>query len=299
MAPKRSKSEERDRKREYRKKLTPEKCAIEKAKAKKRMDSLRRQKKGQEPEEVNEKIATMPPKRSKSNEKERKQRYRESMTPEKLAIKNEKDKNRKRILRAKKANEQEGNKRGEKKTDEWEENKKRMRKIRTNQSESEKKKESEEAKQRMKVFRANQTTQEEEKEREEATDRMRKVREMKSEEVLEYEKIIQKQRKRKSRENASGKEHLIGNLRAKKGMRLLNSERSLRECSRRKLGRKDAKGWDELFDWEHYECKSQMHSTNLHQMQPDIVQKLNKKNEIEKRKRKTIEREKKEWRMGL
>jgi hypothetical protein len=68
MAPKRSKSEERDRKREYRKKLTPEKCAIEKAKAKKRMDSLRRQKRGQEPEEVNEKIATMPPKRSKSNQ---------------------------------------------------------------------------------------------------------------------------------------------------------------------------------------------------------------------------------------
>ena len=140
MAPKRSKSEERDRKREYRKKLTPKKYAIKMAKAKKRMDSLRRQKKGQEPEEVNEKMATMPPKRSKSNEKERKQKYRDSMTSEELAIKNEKDKNRKRILRAKKANEQEGNRRGKKKTDEWEENQKRMRKIRTNQSESEKKK---------------------------------------------------------------------------------------------------------------------------------------------------------------
>ena len=67
MAPKRSKSEERDRKREYRKKLTPEKCA--------RMNSLRRQIKGQGMEEVNEKAATMPPKRSKRKEKDKKQKH--------------------------------------------------------------------------------------------------------------------------------------------------------------------------------------------------------------------------------
>ena len=145
--------------------------------------------------------------------------------------------------------------------------------------------------------RAEQTTKEKDEEREEANDRKRIIRKMKSKEVLEYERIIQKQRMRKSRENASGKEHLIRNLKAKKGMRLLNSEGSLREFSRRKLGRKDAKGWDELFDWEHYECKSQMHSTNLHQMQPDIVQKLNEKMRLKKEKERQLKEKRKngEW----
>ena len=155
MAPRRSKSEERDRKREYGKKMSPEKCATDNEKAKKRMNALREQKRGQG-----------------IDEKERKQNYRKSMAPEKLAIENEKAKIRMKLLRAKKAHEQGRKKHVARMTDEWEENKKRMRKIRANQSENEKQKESEEAKERMRVFRAKQTAQEKEKEREEARIRM-------------------------------------------------------------------------------------------------------------------------------
>ena len=81
------------------------------------------------------------------------------------------------------------------------------------------KEERKDARIRMKTNRAEKTNQAKNQEKEEANDRMRIIRKMKSKAVLEYETIIQTQRMRKSRENASGKEHLIRNLKAKKGMR--------------------------------------------------------------------------------
>ena len=73
----------------------------------------------------------------------------------------------------------------------------------------------------------------------------------------------------------SGKEHLIGNLNAKKGMRLLKSEGSLKEFSRRQKSLKVGKNLDEMFDWEKYCTKSKQHSQNLQSKQPDIMKRIN------------------------
>ena len=90
---------------------------------------------------------------------------------------------------------------------------------------------------------------------------------------------------------------MISNLKAKKGMRLLNNEGRLRTFSRRESGRKDGKNWDELFEWEQYSRKSQNHITNLEKMQPDIVERLNEKMRSikEKERQRKEERNNGEW----
>ena len=168
-----------------------------------------------------------------------------------------------KVLRSKTSDTADGNKEKPSKKSEREENRKRIEKTRANHTEEEKKKESGEARVRMKVFRAQQTTQEKEKARERDRIRKRNIRQMKSKEMSDYELILKKQRERKSRENETGKEHLLRNLKQKKGMQLLNTEGRLRQFSRRELGRKEGGKWDEMFDWEQYSHKSKYHSENL------------------------------------
>ena len=73
-------------------------------------------------------------------------------------------------------------------------------------------------KERMSKLRARKTPEDKAKENEMAKVGMRKTRENKTEEAQEYEKIFQKHKKRAARSRLSGKNHLLQNLAAKKGM---------------------------------------------------------------------------------
>ena len=111
---------------------------------------------------------------------------------------------------------------------------------------------------------------------------MRISRTKKNKQESDYELVIQKQRMRKIRENMSGKDHLLGNLNSKKGMRLLRSEGNLNKFVRREKSKKVGKNWDELFDWKGYYDKSHQHSQNLQSKQPDIVERINEINRSKK-----------------
>ena len=85
------------------------------------------------------------------------------------------------------------------------------------------------AKEGMKAFRARQTQTDKELHKE----RMKKHMDEKSVEDSDFDKIKETQRKREFRKKQSGKEHLMRNLKAKKGMQLVNKEGTLRQFSRR------------------------------------------------------------------
>ena len=71
---------------------------------------------------------------------------------------------------------------------------------------------------------------------------MKKHRDEKSVEDSEFDKIEETQRIREVRKKQSGKEHLMRNLKAKKGMQLVNKEGTLRQFSRReRVMKKDKK----------------------------------------------------------
>ena len=123
---------------------------------------------------------------------------------------------------------------------------------------------------------------------------MEAIRIEKSTEVCAYERIIQRQRMRIVRESLSGKEHLEGNLEAKRGMRLLKSEGRLKKFESREAGVKGANS-DKLF--QKYMQTSEKHREILLKNQPDIVSRINENERLEKeRKRQTEENlEKGEW----
>ena len=101
---------------------------------------------------------------------------------------------------------------------------------------------------------------------------------------------------RRKREQMSGKEHLIENLLAKKGMRLLKSKGSHKNFSRRNSRENIVKG-DELFEWKLFMQKSSGHREKLSMNRPDIVSKLNEMNRIESEKKQKREEEQsnQEW----
>jgi hypothetical protein len=128
------------------------------------------------------------------------------------------------------------------------------------------------------IFRANQSEDDRELEQEKARDRMAKLSRNKTKEENDYKIIVTKQRVRKWRETLSGKEHLLGNLKSKKGMQQFKSNRRVVQFLRRESSRKDCNAkWDEEFDWERYMRKSQRHSEKLLRDQPDIVARINEK----------------------
>ena len=101
---------------------------------------------------------------------------------------------------------------------------------------------------------------------------MAALRARRSMEEREYDKIVNRMRMRNKRKPHTGKGHLEGNLKAKKGMKLLISEGPLMEFSRREtMAGKAVKG-DELFEWELFKQKSKGHSETLSKHQPDMYQ---------------------------
>jgi hypothetical protein len=123
--------------------------------------------------------------------------------------------------------------------------------------------------------RAGQTIEKREEENEKSRARMEMVRAEKSTEECAYTRIVQRQEKRNLRNSLSGKEHLEGNLTAKKGMRLLNSVGRLRKFASREAGSKSARKRDEMVEWKRYIQTSEKHREILSEKQPDIVSRIN------------------------
>ena len=217
----------------------------------------------------------MPSKRSRSQERERKRRYREK---KKAGEAKEHDKEQKR------------------KYDEKEENRKRIRNIRAQQSEEEKKLQRERLKERMKNLRAKQSDDENELQREELRERMAILKANKSEHEKDYEKLIKRKYQREVRASYSGKQHLQSNLAAKNGMRLFTEEGRLKSFASRESAWKKIDKKDDLKEWKRFLRKSDTHREILEKKQPDIVEKINehvrKEKENEKMERnKNIEEE--------
>jgi hypothetical protein len=126
------------------------------------------------------------------------------------------------------------------------------------------------------------------KQRLEAQKRMEKQRSDKNVEDSDYEKIIKRQRMREVWNMASGKEHLNGNLKAKKGMQLVNQEGTLTEFSRRERLMTQFEKNDDLLEWKNYWSRSDDHRRNLEKNKPDLVERINDQIRLDK------ERERKE-----
>ena len=254
----------------------------------------------------------MPSKRSKSEERNRKIKYRQNRDPAKILLDQEKDRIRKNERKFGQTGEERElekeaveNENKKSKYNEAEENQERIRRIRKKQTEKEKERENNKAKERMKALRDRQTTDEKEvarknamermkvfrgkqtdKERElqrlEAQERMEKQRSDKSVEDSDYEKIIKRQRMREVRIMASGKEHLLGNLKAKKGMQLVNQEGTLRDFSRRERLMTKFERNDDLLEWKNYWSRSDDHRRNLEKNKPDLVERINDQIRLDK-----------------
>ena len=248
----------------------------------------------------------MPRKRSKSEERERKRKYRESRTPEKVELDREKAQKRMKEINEKKSEEEKQQQRNISKMRmrktrenlnndinfdgipekylkrEKEENMKRIRKIRSHQTEEENMREKLKTKERMRALRARLTEEEKEIEREELRNRMKKLRLEKKVEDSDYEKIVQRQKLRGLRANFSGKQHLIANLKAKKGMQLLNNEGRLRTFSGRDSGISKAQRKNEFLEWKNYLGKSEGHQQRLAELKPDLVERINEHFRLEK-----------------
>ena len=245
-------------------------------------------------------------KRSRSEERERIRKYRESRTAEEIVDDREKDRERKgrqAVKEQKGANydEREANRQriariramqtDEEKKAECEALKARMLAVRARQTTEEKELEKEKAKEGMTILRENKTSEEEEIELKNNRERIESLRKTRNEEDIDYDKIIDRQRRQKQRNIQTGKEHLLGNLEAKKGMRVLRQYGRLTTFSHRdsiSRGKED----DDLSEWKKYFDKSQYHSEKLMQNQPDIVTRLNAKSRLEKEKE--IQRKEKE-----
>ena len=82
---------------------------------------------------------------------------------------------------------------------------------------------------------------------------------------------------RKLRSKQNGKEHLLKNLSAKKGMKLLRKEGRLMSFNERTSIRKDTRLEKNLNDWDWYRRGSRTQADILETKKPDIVSQLNEK----------------------
>ena len=122
----------------------------------------------------------------------------------------------------------------------------------------------------MKQKRANQSQDEKEDEKIDLRLRVRNLRANKPEEEKEYGKLFQKHKKRESRAKRSGKQHLIENMKAKKGMNLLKEKGRIRDFERRAI-----KNSTEMSDWKTFMKKGKSYSDLISKRKPDIVARLN------------------------
>jgi hypothetical protein len=231
----------------------------------------------------------MPSKRSRSEERERKRRYREKREPEKILLDKYTERERMKERRAKASKTEMEKECKVQKYNEQEENRKRIRSIRAHQTTEEKGRENDKAKARMAALRSTKTDEEKEINQEEARERMEKLRIEKSIEDSDYERVIKRHKMREVREKYTGKEHLVKNLEAKKGMQLLNQEGRLRKFTRRESEKKSGN----LLEWKNYWKKGEGHRIKLEERKPDIVERINEQirleNERERNQQKTQE----------
>ena len=127
------------------------------------------------------------------------------------------------------------------------------------------------------------------KEVEKARIGMEKVRANRSVAQAEFAKIENKHKMREKRKTRSGKEHLIQNLKAKKGMQILETEGRMVKFSSR-AGEKPAEGKD----WENYFRRGKQFECELEIRRPDIVNILNEKNREKKERERAREERVKE-----
>ena len=236
----------------------------------------------------------MPGKRSKSEERERKRLYRQNRTSEQIALTQEKDRKKKKEVWNKKTKEEKDHANNAKRE--------QMKRLRNKISKEKlnirktSREEQEQNKERIRKLRADQSEEEKKIERDKLRERMRDLRGQKCTEVRAYDRIVDRQGKRIMRMSLSGKEHLERNLKAKKGMSLLQSEGRLRKFARREPGMKIAKK-DELFEWKEYMKTSKKHKEILSVNMPDIVSRINENARLEKEKKQQTDknRDKGEW----
>ena len=135
----------------------------------------------------------------------------------------------------------------------------------------------EKARKRMEKLRAERNADEVDNDNNEMKERIKHLRGIKSKAETEYIKIKKKHSMREQRKLRTGKEHLIDNLEAKKGMRLLTNEGGLRLFSRRNGGK-----IEKMRDWELYYGSCKNNADKLKAKNPDIIQILNEKFRKEK-----------------
>ena len=111
---------------------------------------------------------------------------------------------------------------------------------------------------------------------------MEKHRAEKSVEDSDFDKIIERQRLREARQKQSGKDHLMRNLKAKKGMQLVNQEGTFRKFSRRERLMTKNHAKDDLFEWKNYWQRSDNHKQKLQNTKPDIVDRINEQMRLDK-----------------
>ena len=238
----------------------------------------------------------MPSKRSRSKEREKKrkarlrrtedviedehskakegmQTSRSTKSKEEKLIDKKADTDRKRICRA---NKSEGEREIEKEADS-----KRKKEERETMTVEERQRIRQESRDWMKIVRSTRLEGEEDDEKAANSERIRKLREEITEEKLEFERKNNKHKMRILRKKRTGKGHLLQNLKAKQGMRLLESEGRLREFSRR-----SARNVEEIRDWEIYMKRGEKYSEVLEAQKPDIVQIINEKIRVDKEKEK-------------
>ena len=145
--------------------------------------------------------------------------------------------------------------------------------------------EREKAKKGMKAFRARQTYTDKELEQFEAWERMEKHRTEKSVEDCDFDKNVKKQRLREARQKQSVKEHLMRNLKAKKGIQLVNQEGTLRQFSRRERLMTKFHTKDDLIEWKNYWQRSGNPRQKLQNTKPDMVKRINEQIRLDKESR--------------
>ena len=163
-----------------------------------------------------------------------------------------------------------------------------MKEKRARQTEDERNSDKAEIRERVKICRAKKTNEEQDEARKKSREDMRELYKNKSKEEKEYKKIFKKHKMRDSRAQLSGKEHLLWNLAAKKGMRKLKEEGRLHDFQKR-----STHNITEMSDCRNFIQKGKSYSDFLSNAKPDIVERLN----LEIREEKEREKRRKEEEM--
>ena len=115
-------------------------------------------------------------------------------------------------------------------------------------------------------------------EKEENRKRIALKRANQTEEEIDYDKIVARKRRRGLKAAQLAKEHLLQNLAAKKGMKILREVGRLKSLIPRPPEALDKRFDRDMYEWHAYQRKSKEHAKVLEANRPDIVTKLNQRN---------------------